>query len=51
MPECGMRMEGEKYYGDGVKKEEAYNLLLTKVKTVDEDVNRDTVGNKLIVYL
>jgi hypothetical protein len=32
-----------KDYSDRVKKEQAYDVLVTKVETVDKDENRDTV--------
>jgi putative effector of murein hydrolase LrgA (UPF0299 family) len=34
-------------YSDRVRKEYAYDVLVTEVKTVDKDINRDTVVKKV----
>jgi len=39
-----MRMRGEmKRYSDRIKKEQAYGVLITEVKTADTDADRGTV--------
>jgi hypothetical protein len=38
-------------YSDRIKKEQAYNMLVTKVKTVDKNANCDTVVKRIYSLL
>jgi hypothetical protein len=45
--ECVWKVKS-KEYSDRVKKEQAYDVLVTRVKTVDKDANRDTAAKNKI---
>jgi hypothetical protein len=47
-----MRLKvNSKDYSDRAKKEQAYGVLVTKVKKVDKNANRDTVVKNCLMVL